>query len=153
VYTLNPNSDSVTIDYIKIGYRLPTEAEWEYACRAGTSTPYYWGEEGLKAADYEWLCPDSISKPHPVAQKRPNAFRLYDLLSNAREWCADWYLEDYYAKSPLKNPLGIEVGKERVVRGGDCGTLLRCYSRYMLTPLDRDFHLGFRCVLPAIDSL
>ncbi|HSV97789.1 MAG TPA: formylglycine-generating enzyme family protein [Spirochaetota bacterium] len=96
--------------------RLPTEAEWEYACRAGTAARYYWGDE--MNGDYCWYYGNSGSETHPVGGKKPNAWGLYDMSGNAWEWCRDWYDENYYRSSPSVNPPGPESGQYRVLRGG-----------------------------------
>lgn len=97
------------------GCRLPTEAEWEYACRAGTSGDY--GGTGV-LSEMGWYAGNSGFKPHPVGKKKANAFGLHDMHGNAREWCWDWYDPDYYAESPAVDPLGPDNGERRVQRGG-----------------------------------
>ena len=96
--------------------RLPYEAEWEYACRAGTTTKYYWGDS--IDGSYCWYNDNSGSKIHPVGQKKPNAFGLFDMSGNVWEWCMDWHDEDYYSSSPYKNPTGPSSGSSKVLRGG-----------------------------------
>jgi sulfatase modifying factor 1 len=100
------------------GYRLPTEAEWEYACRAGTATMYFFGNDSSKLTDYAWLDENSGGKPHPVGQKPPNPWGLYDMCGNVWEWCNDFYKVDYYQQSPEENPRGPDAGETKVVRGG-----------------------------------
>ncbi|MBF0311677.1 MAG: SUMF1/EgtB/PvdO family nonheme iron enzyme [Magnetococcales bacterium] len=99
------------------GYRLPTEAEWEFACRSGGMPLYHCGERGL--SDHAWEGDNSWGRLHPVGTKAPNRFGLYDMTGNVREWVADWYDAGYYAASPKENPTGPASGKFRVVRGGD----------------------------------
>jgi len=95
-------------------YRLPTEAEWEYACRAGTSGP--WNHPGAKLDDLGWYDQNAGSKTHPVRQKRPNAWGLHDCHGNVWEWCADWF--GPYPKGSVTDPTGPSKGEERVLRGG-----------------------------------
>jgi formylglycine-generating enzyme required for sulfatase activity/predicted Ser/Thr protein kinase len=97
-------------------YRLPTEAEWEYACRAGTTTKYYWGDE--MDGDYAWYEENSGDETHEIGRKQPNAWGLYDMSGNVGEWCGDWYDENYYSRSPAKDPVGPSSGNDRVLRGG-----------------------------------
>jgi len=94
-------------------YRLPTEAEWEYACRAGTTGDYA-GDLKTMA----WYGGKFGSKPHPVGTKLANAFGLFDMHGNVWEWCQDWYSPNYYANSPSANPAGPSSGQRRVIRGG-----------------------------------
>ncbi len=98
-------------------YRLPTEAEWEYACRAGTTTTWCCGDDESALADYAWYG-NANGQTHAVAQKKPNAWGLYDMHGNVWEWCADWYADEYYARSPSDDPVGPDEGWPRVFRGG-----------------------------------
>lgn len=101
-----------------VTYRLPTEAEWEYACRAGTETKYYWGDDVADADDYAWYENNSDNIIHDVGLKRPNAWGLYDMSGNVWEWCEDSYNEDYYSRSSLQDPLGPATLDDCVKRGG-----------------------------------
>lgn len=100
------------------GYRLPTEAEWEYACRAGSKTQYFFGNDSSKLSDYAWVDSNAGGKPRPVGQKQPNPWGLYDICGNVWEWCNDFYQVDYYQQSPGENPRGPKAGETKVVRGG-----------------------------------
>jgi len=145
-------------------YRLPTEAEWEYACRAGTTTRYSSGDDPetlakvgnvadatAKAKFPDWTgtikASDGYVFTSPVGSFQPNAFGLYDMHGNAWQWCADWYGGDYYAKSPVDDPSGPTTGSLRVIRGGGWdGIAGRCRSanRNGGTPENRFINLGFR---------
>ena len=102
-------------------YRLPTEAEWEYACRAGTETRWSFGDDEKVLGNYAWYDKNAWDigeeYAHQVALKKPNAFGLYDMHGNVYEWCHDYYEEDYYKQSPEKDPTGPTSGSSRVLRG------------------------------------
>ena len=170
----------------KMVYRLPTEAEWEYTCRAGTKTRFSNGNDpedlvrmgnvsdqdsrvGFEKATiavfdtgkkedtqipYPYLKGrDGYKWTAPVGKFRPNAFGLYDMHSNAWEWCSDWYDEKYYENSPKEDPQGPAAGSLRVLRGGGfCGTAvgLRAASRSFGSPSYRSYGTGF-CVVRALD--
>jgi len=108
------SGDNIKMDLSKNGYRLPTEAEWEYACRAGTTTEYYWGDK--MDGDYCWYLDNPKNWINPVGQKNANSFGLYDMSGNVWEWCWDLYDKDYYKNSPSKNPTGPSSGSGRVER-------------------------------------
>lgn len=99
-------------------FRMPTEAEFEYTCRAGTETIFYTGNNESVLARAGWYFENSGKKTHPVGQKEPNAWGLYDMHGNIWEWCNDRYDENYYSKSPSTNPTGPATGSKRVIRGG-----------------------------------
>lgn len=145
-------------------YRLPTEAQWEYACRAGSTTRYHSGDDPetlaqvgnvsdatAKAKFADWKYPLSASDGQvftaPVGSYRANAFGLYDMHGNVSEWCADWYNGEYYANSTGADPAGPDTGSYRVIRGGswsDRAWYCRSANRSNGSPEDRNFFLGFR---------
>ena len=128
-------------------YRLPSEAEWEYACRAGTT-----GEYAGNLDEVGWYSGNSDGKTHPVGQKSPNGWGLYDMHGNVWEWCQDWYEEGYYGKSPGSDPTGPSRGTHRVIRGGSWNSPApncRSANRYRNTPDNRYYGLGFRLVRTA----
>ena len=133
--------------------RLPTEAEWEYACRAGTSTLFYTGQTEGDLFKAGWCDDNSGRQSHPVGQKAPNAWGLYDMHGNVEELCEDWYGEDYYRDSPGIDPRGPASGTMRVSRGGGWFSSAyhgcRSASRYRIPEDYRVKTYGFRCVLPA----
>ena len=99
-------------------YRLPREAEWEYACRAGSLTVFCCGDDESRLGDYAWYCKNSEGKIHVVRRKEPNAWGLYDMHGNAKEWCEDAYGHHYYRQSPTNDPTGPLASKYRIRRGG-----------------------------------
>jgi len=138
------------------GYRLPTEAEWEYACRAGTTTKFSFGNDVRKLKAYAWFTENSSGKTHPVGQKKPNPWGLYDMHGNVSEWCNDFYSENYYKYSPGKNPKGPTEAEERALRGGAWNSSAgSCRSSYRTSDPSIDDTclasdaIGFRCVRNA----
>jgi uncharacterized protein (TIGR02996 family) len=138
-------------------YRLPTEAEWEYACRAGTSTAFAFGPTLTSdQANFDGRHPYGdvprgayLQRTTVVGSYPPNAFGLYDMHGNVREWCADWYDENYYAWGPSADPTGPDRGETRVQRGGSWaadGMLCRSASRVRNLPEERNSIFGFRVV-------
>jgi len=126
--------------------RLPTEAQWEYACRAGSTTRFCFGDADSGLGAYAWYTENSGNQTHPVGQKKPNDFGLYDMHGNVWEWCADWYA-DSYANANSVDPQGPGSGSARVLRGG-CWYINRrfCRSAFRLriAPVLRDDYIGFR---------
>jgi formylglycine-generating enzyme required for sulfatase activity len=156
---LKPCYDEETADcnFDADGYRLPTEAEWEYACRAGTEGDYSFGGDTRKLGELAWFADNSAKRTHPVGQKKPNPWGLYDMHGNVAEWCNDMYDKSYYTNSPASNPRGPADGKQYVLRGGSWKSsteILKSYSRLAENPgfsdacLARDA-IGFRCVRKA----
>ena len=129
-------------------FRLPTEAEWEYACRAGTTTAYSFGNDASSLGEYGWFDGNAGGSTKPVATRKPNAWGLYDMHGNVREWCSDWY--GYYPSGAVSDPQGPVSGTGLVLRGGSLlnrSNLCRASFRFGLEPgLDNCAFgdLGFR---------
>jgi formylglycine-generating enzyme required for sulfatase activity len=131
----------------EVAFRLPTEAEWEYACRAGSSEERYGNLD-----DIAWYERNSDGHTHPVGQKQPNAFGLFDMLGNVYQWCQDVFARDYYTSSPSQDPQGPKDGAERVDRGGsyqDGGRSLWAAARDFTGTSRRNNFTGFRLVAVA----
>jgi formylglycine-generating enzyme required for sulfatase activity len=131
------------------GKRLPTEAEWEKACRGGTESAYFFGNDASRLDDYAWYRDNAGKTTQPVKRKKPNPFGLFDMHGNVWEWCEDWYAEDYYAGSPERNPRGPESGRFRVLRGGswfsDADGVRAGHRRDYGIPDSHATVCGFRC--------
>ncbi len=131
-------------------FRLPTEAEWEYACRAGTTTRFSCGDLEQDLERVAWYNANSGGHPHQVGEKEPNAFGLHDMHGNVFEWTADWY--GPYTPGNAVDPAGPPTGTKRVLRGGCClcdPQNCRAANRYEKTPDGKNFNIGFRIALIA----
>ena len=140
-------------------YRLPTEAEWEYACRGGKTTRYHYGDDEIDLGDYAWYDKntDKVKEEyaHRVGQKRANEFGLHDMHGNVWEWCSDWYNKKYLATSPTEYLQGPATGSKRVNRGGCWGSRSAfCRSAYREwdSPSRRYSSLGFRVAHSSVTS-
>jgi formylglycine-generating enzyme required for sulfatase activity len=133
-------------------YRLPTEAEWEYACRAESETAFHFGGSSKLSDDFAWFG-NSNKQTHPVGQKKPNAWGLYDMHGNVFEWCGDWFNE--YPKGAVSDPTGPKEGVLRVFRGGswEFGAASgRSATRFFTAPFGRGDWIGFRVALSSSQS-
>ena len=156
--------ENLTIHYNRGGYRLPTEAEWEYACRAGSTTRWFWGDESSQADGYAWYFDDAADIPHTVGGKKKNAFGLYDMLGNVAEWVNDWL--DFYTDSALIDPVGplhltqeqFEENWERPIRGGSYHLSIGAVTsstrkgEYPMPALGAQEDIGFRVVIGPFEA-
>ena len=136
-------------------YRLPTEAQWEYACRAGSAGRWCYGDSESALHDYAWYAMNSARESHPVGQKKPNRWGLYDMHGNVWEWCADWFDGGYYLDSPTDDPTGAKTGFAHVIRGGGWATYAswcHCASHQADEPGQHKNNLGFRVSLVLPDK-
>jgi formylglycine-generating enzyme required for sulfatase activity len=149
IHKLNEREGSVQ-------YRLPTEAEWEYAARADSTTGYCFGNDSRRLGQYAWYKENSGGRTHLVGQLKPNAWGLYDMYGNVWEWVQDWYDEEYYVRSLSQDPHGPSSGLYRVVRGGgwDCGAGdCRSASRNVEAPGNRTNVIGFRLLKMVLQQI
>lgn len=129
--------------------RLPTEAEWEYAARAGSSSAYFFGDNPEQLREYAWYLENSGGETQPVGRLKPNPWGLFDIMGNVWEWTDDWYGEDYYTKTPARNPRGAPFGEIRVRRGGSWRSHVhacRVAHRNQVAVQSNSSALGFRLV-------
>ncbi len=158
---LDPCYDEETLecDFAANGYRLPTEAEWEYAARAGTTTRFFFGDDPRRLSQYAWTADNAGAGTQEVGTRRANPWGVYDLYGNVAEWVHDYYGEDYYRTSPERNPRGPADGEFRVVRGGgwsstagDIRSSYRVFSASVDDGCMVSDAIGFRCVRPPQPS-
>ena len=131
-------------------YRLPTEAEWEYACRAESTGPRFFDGEKVQLSAFAWYWKNSGKRVHPVGKLKANSWGLFDMYGNVYEWVSDWYNETYYQESPRTDPKGPESGSAKVYRGGGwscnpdyCRSSFRNYG----PPEKKSQSVGFRLVM------
>jgi formylglycine-generating enzyme required for sulfatase activity len=150
-YDLKRDSSRFKVTFIpgSNGYRLPSEAEWEYASRGGIKSKSYAYSGSHELDEVAWYISNAGNAPHEVGQKKPNELGLYDMTGNAMEWCYDWYIIDYYKNSPTENPTGPETSISKVCRGGNymCQPdVLRITRRFNLEPNAQEGLAGIRLV-------
>ncbi|HRI09016.1 MAG TPA: formylglycine-generating enzyme family protein, partial [Nannocystaceae bacterium] len=136
------------------GYRLPTEAEWEYVARAGTTTAYSFGDDPAALGEHAWFSDNGGLYAHPVGKKLPNPWGLVDIHGNLWEWCWDWF--GPYSNKPSYMPQGPGSGEDRVLRGGsfyNTARNLRSAFRDWIRPALRNWDVGFRCVRSSPSSV
>jgi formylglycine-generating enzyme required for sulfatase activity len=133
-----------------VTYRLPTEAEWEYACRAGSTGNYCFGDDETLFGEYAWYTDNSEGVTHDVGTKKPNVWGLYDMHGNVWEWCSDWFGETYENTPTDGSAYKVQNEKGRVLRGGSWNAAAqnsRCSSRINLGSGGRNYFVGFRVLI------
>lgn len=132
--------------------RLPTEAEWEYAARAGSTGQYCFGDDARMLDDYAWHKANAGGAVHSVGGKKPNAWGIHDMHGNVWEWVADWHAAGYYSEGPARDPTGPATGIEGVLRGGswfDPGAVARSSYRFKMVRDAGNSNFGFRVAVTA----
>jgi len=145
------NAETKVADFSKNGYHLPTEAQWEYACRAGSDSKYCFGDDEKELENYAWYRKNSENKTHQVGKSEPNKYGLYDMHGNVWEWCNDYFDEEYYGLAAnQKDPKGPDTGSYRVIRGGSWRRSAEDCSSSIRDSNDADYRgngIGFRLAL------
>ncbi len=143
------NKFIVTCDFSAAGYRLPTEAEWEYAAKGGVRSKEFLFSGSNNPFVVAWFAENSKKKQHKSGELEPNELGIYDMTGNVSEWCWDFYDKNYYKTSPINNPKGQKIGQKRVYKGGNGKNKLifsKISRRFSKLPTETDPDIGFRVV-------
>jgi len=146
----NVNITPKNVKWSASGYRLPTEAEWEYACRATSTNTYFWGNNSGSFTSYTWNKQNSMNATHEVGKKSPNNWQLYDICGNVWEWCWDYF--GAYSEGEVSDPIGPASGANRIIRGGGWNSLVEDFRVSVRVETEPNFsynNMGFRVVFGA----